>query len=203
MTDHGRESFSMSDEPARRHLEVGEVAAYVDDSLDVDVRRRVESHVSICADCRSEIADVARVVVTLPSRRVSRGVLTVASAAAAVVLLALPWTRLGRTRPEHREAAVTTTVAPRLIAPRGAVASAKAFVWSSVPYADGYRVRVFDSTGTVIWESERADTAAPLPARIVLRAARPYYWKVEARTGFDRWVASELLEFTVSRGSEP
>jgi putative zinc finger protein len=194
----------MIDDRVGRHLEIDQVAAYVDGSLAADARRYVQAHLSACADCRAEVSDVTRAVgAPPPAQRVSWGAWIATGAAAAVVLVVLPWTRPRRTEPEHREATVTTTVAPRAIAPRGSVDAAKAFVWSAVPYADNYRVRVFDSTGTVIWESERGDTVAPLPASLVLRAGRPYYWKVEALTGFDRWVASDLLEFTAGRGSEP
>jgi anti-sigma factor RsiW len=194
----------VSDKPFQRHLESDEVAAYVDGSVSEDARVRIENHLGSCADCRAEVAQVSRIVGTLPPPRwVGASVWVGAAAAVAAVLLALPRTADTPASPEHREAAVTTTVAPRPVAPKGAVESAKTLVWSAVPYADGYRVRLFDATGTVVWESEVVDTVAQLPVSIATRSGRPYYWKVEARTGFDRWAASELVEFTVGRGSEP
>jgi anti-sigma factor RsiW len=194
----------MSDRAFNQHLKSDEVAAYIDGSIPDDARARIEKHLGSCGDCRAEVAQVSRIVDTLPpSRWVGASVWLGAAAAVAAVLLALPRTAHTPAGPEHREAAVTTTVSPRPVMPRGRVASIKSVVWSAVPYADGYRVRMFDSAGTVIWESETADTLAPLPASIVIRVGHPHYWKVEARTGFDRWVASDLVEFTVGRRSEP
>jgi anti-sigma factor RsiW len=194
----------VSEKTFQRHLDSDEVAAYVDGALSGDVRARIEDHLGSCADCRVEVAQVSRIVGTLPPPRwIGSSVWIGAAAAVAALLLALPRTAHTPVGSAHREAAVTTTVAPRPVAPRGAVESATTLVWSAVPYADGYRVRLFDATGTVIWESEGADTVAQLPVSIATRSGRPYYWKVEARTGFDRWAASDLVEFRVGRGSKP
>jgi anti-sigma factor RsiW len=204
MTEQREVRRRVSEKPLQRHLELDEVAAYVDGSVPDDVRAGIEDHLASCAGCRAEVAEVSRIVAAVaPPRWAGRSVWILAAAAVAAVLLALPRTSQTRMAPEHREAAVTNTVAPRAVVPRGAVESATAFVWSAVPYADAYRVRVFDPTGTVIWESETADTIAQPPRSIVVRAGRPYYWKVEARTGFDRWASSDLVQFTVGRGSEP
>jgi hypothetical protein len=95
------------------------------------------------------------------------------------------------------------TAAPRPIAPVDTVAGVAAFTWSSVPQADRYRVRLFDADGTVIWERETAETVATLPSVVGLRAQLRYYWKVEAHSGFDRWAASDLVEFVPRRGGRP
>jgi len=34
-----------------------------------------------------------------------------------------------------------------------------------------------------------------------LVSGRPYLWKVEARIGFDRWVTSTLVEFSIAAPS--
>jgi anti-sigma factor RsiW len=194
----------VSEQPFQRHLQSDEVAAYVDGSVSGEARARIEDHLGSCPDCRAEVAQVAHIVDTRPPPRwVGASVWIGAAAALVAVLFVAPRMTHKPAAPEHREAAVTTTVAPSPAAPRGAVESVKVLVWSAVPYADGYRVRLFDATGSVVWESEGADTVARLPASIAIRSGRPYYWKVEARTGFDRWAASELVEFTVGRGSEP
>jgi hypothetical protein len=98
----------------------------------------------------------------------------------------------------HREQSMTTTVAPNLIAPIGAVAAADTFRWTSVPRADRYRLTVFDREGTAVWEAEGSDTAMGPPKSITGERGTAYLWKVEARTGWDRWVASELVEFSVA-----
>lgn len=70
--------------------------------------------------------------------------------------------------------------------------------WSPVAGADRYRVTVFDATGGVVYASESADTVLAFPDSITLVPGASYLWKVDARTGFDRWATSELAEFRVA-----
>ena len=49
-----------------------------------------------------------------------------------------------------------------------------------------------------MWEVEGSDTAIAPPVSIAGQRGTAYLWKVEARTGWDRWVASELVEFSAS-----
>jgi len=73
-----------------------------------------------------------------------------------------------------------------------------------VPGADRYRVTLFDASGHVLYETQLAGTVAVLPDTVVLVAGRPYLWKVAARTGWDRWSPSELVEFSLApRGGTP
>jgi hypothetical protein len=82
-----------------------------------------------------------------------------------------------------------------VIAPRGVVTSAPAVVWSLVPGADRYRVSVFDSVGRVLWETSTADTILAVPDSVGLTHGAAYFWRVHARTGYDRWIESSLVEF--------
>lgn len=185
-----------------QHLEESEVAAYVDGAVSDDALAQFQAHLATCAECRAEIAEVLRITASLPSpRRVPRRLrIPAAAAAAAAVVVLLAWPRApNEIAPLHREAAVTTTVAPRPLMPLGTVDSVTAFVWSSVPFADNYRVRAFNNEGTVIWERITVDTAAPRPGAGILQAGPSYYWRVEARTGFDRVTESDLTEFVVRR----
>jgi hypothetical protein len=97
----------------------------------------------------------------------------------------------------HRETAITTTVAPRIAGPIGRATTADSLRWTSVPHADRYQVLVFDREGTLIWQPHTGDTILPVPARLRRVGATTYIWKVEARTGWDRWVASEWEQFTI------
>jgi hypothetical protein len=101
----------------------------------------------------------------------------------------------------HR-AETQAAAAPRALAPTGQVEGVTTFVWSSVPHTESYHVRLFDSQGTVLWETSTADTLAKLPRSVLLRPGRSYYWKVVARTGFDRETASELTEFFTRGGRQ-
>jgi hypothetical protein len=121
-----------------------------------------------------------------------------AGAAAVLLLTLVPWGRISeRGGRVLREPAITTTTAPSPIVPLGAVAALPPLTWTSVPHADRYRVTVFDTNGSLVWETQTPDTAAVVPSTITLRPGVPYFWKVAARTGWDRWVASDLTTFTV------
>lgn len=194
----------MNDGRMNQHPEVHEIAAYADGVVSEEVRARLQAHLATCAECRMELADVLHIVGSLPhAQRMTRRVWIPAAAAAAVLLVAWPHDRDESIGPLHREAAVTTTVSPRAIAPVGSVDSATTLVWSSVPYADSYRVRLFDREGTVLWERETADTSAPPQGSVMLRAGLAYYWRVEARTGFDRVAESDLTEFVIRQIAPP
>ena len=187
-----------------RHLDSGEVAAYLDRALPAADRAQVEDHLAACAACRGEVVAVARLLRARPDQRrwyLPAGV----AAAAAVLLLVVPWQRLREPTetPALREPAVTTTVPPVSIAPIGAVAKLPALTWSSVPHADRYHVTVLDGKGAIIWETETADTAAAVSPTVALVAGVPYYWKIAARTGWGRWVSSDLTTFTLRAASPP
>jgi anti-sigma factor RsiW len=186
------------------HLESGQVAAYLDGGLSGTDRTRVEAHLAACDACRAELISVARVIRTVPVRR-SRYVPVGLAAAAVIALLLLPRFQLpisDRTA-ANREPMVTTAVAPVAVAPRGAAASASVLVWSSVPRADRYRVKLMDRNGSAVWQGETADTSVALPDTVPLVPGAPYFWQVEARTGWERWVASELQDFTITRTRRP
>ena len=179
-------------------------------------------HLAACARCREQVASVAgllqdpsiaaeirRSEVSAPSlmkRRwqVAGGGALAALAAAATFMVAGSGDRgvterVSVTNAEtHRAQSVTTTVAPDLISPIGAVRGADTFSWTSVPHADRYRLTVFDREGTAVWEAEGSDTSMAAPKSIVGERGTEYLWKVEARTGWDRWVASELVEFSLA-----
>jgi hypothetical protein len=69
--------------------------------------------------------------------------------------------------------------------------------WSAVSGADRYRVTLFTADGQVLYEAETAETFMKLPESLRLAQDSSYHWKVRARTDFDRWVSSELVEFRV------
>jgi putative zinc finger protein len=183
-------------QPRSGHLESGEVAAYLESALAPSERTRVEAHLADCDACRMEVAEVARLVRARPSSR--RWYLPVGAVAAAALLLLI--LRPGQDRvepPDYREPVITTTIAPVAIAPRGAITTAERLIWSSVPHADRYQVAVFDDTGRVLWETQTSDTATVIPDRIRFQTGAPYHWKVKAQTSWNRWVSSDLVEFSI------
>lgn len=190
----------MNHEALDRHPEPGEIAAYSDGALSAAARATLQAHLAVCVECRDEVVEVSRILRTVPATRRARRRVWIPAAAAAAAVLVLVWPRSAETplTPVHREEAVTATVAPRPIAPTGTVDSASRLVWTSVPYADRYRVRLFDSNGTVLWEHETPDTSGVIPASVSVRGGIAYFWKVESLTGFDRRAASNLVEFVVT-----
>ena len=187
---------------ASSHLSPGDVAAYVDGVLPPPERSRVEAHLADCDACRTELVAVAR----LPRARRRRHWYVPLGLAAAAALLVFVWPRSAEkvpmSPPNYREPVVTTTVAPLIIAPRGATTAPRRLVWTSVPHADRYRMTLFDATGAVLWESQTSDTTATIPAMIGLRPGASYLWQVAAQTGWNRWVASDLIDFSL-RSSRP
>ena len=191
MDDEGRDAT---------HLAVEDIAAFIDGALSPSVRARVEAHLANCDECRIEVIAVSRLLRERSPRRRLYLPAVVAAAAAALVLIAI-----GRQSPVgtvpvrvYREPVITTAIAPAVVAPRGAVTAAPRLVWTSVSRADLYRVTLFDDTGRSIWESQTRDTSAALPTGITLRERSSYYWRIEAQTDWNRWVASDLIEFSIA-----
>lgn len=135
-------------------------------------------------------------------RRRLAGVSVAAGLAAAAVMLVVlrpddptRTTIAGRPGgPVHRDqATLAASGAPRLISPTGAEAG-DTLRWTSVPHADRYRVVVFDRQGNTVFEAQTTDTAIALPESPRVARSQVLLWKVAARTNWDRWVESELVE---------
>ena len=183
------------------------IAALADGSLDPALRATVLPHVSTCARCRAAVASVARALaessvakeVAVAERGPRRFYRIAVPLAAAAVLLLLLRSPVSDNLGGHRGGAGATPPVP--VTPIGPVAAARALVWTRVPGADAYRVTLFDAGGRVAYETRATDTAAALPDSLTLVSGRPYLWKVEARIGFDRWVTSTLVEFSIAAPS--
>ncbi|HET8635049.1 MAG TPA: CHAT domain-containing protein [Gemmatimonadales bacterium] len=176
---------------------------------------RAADHLASCASCRGNLVGLLELLsdpaVAAEVRRLEavpgrpgRRVLAVAGAVAAVALLVLMVRSPAPERPlDHRGPTLTAADAPALLLPDGDVAEASAFEWSSVIGADRYRLTLFRDDGRVLFEQETQDTTVALPDTVGLAPAVTYYWKVEARTGWDRWTASELIPFRIVSPSDP
>ena len=210
--DHLRGLFHTRETPIAKPdcLDENTVAGLAEGSLDPEARGRALMHVATCALCRRAVASVAEALADGPitreieivegRRRRGGPILRIAVplAAAATVLLLL-WSPAADRFPGHRgppPPPPATTPIPR--SPVGAVAAVNDLRWSPVSGADRYRVTVFDATGGVVFATEASDTVVAFPDSITLVPGASYLWKVDARTGFDRWAASELTEFRVA-----
>lgn len=187
------------------------IAALAEGSLDAGSRSSALAHVASCARCRRAVASVARALTdhavarevraaTWGRRRILRIALPTAAAA---VLLLLSWpSSPNEGGSGHRAPPSAPPAAPAPISPVGAVAEAGILQWTGVSGADRYRVTLFDAQGRVLFEVEVSDTVAILPDSLTLVRRQAYLWKIEARTGFDRWSPSELVEFSIG-GAAP
>ena len=195
---------------------------------DVDIARLLDGstaeldgpailHLASCPQCRAQLAGSARVledpvvaaeVERLAAPRVTRrsGLAIAGGLAAATIAGTLLWPDAGLEREPvvafdsaaYRERTLTTTAAPRILGPFSAATMADSLRWSSVPGADLYRITFWRSDGTVAWSGEARDTVLPLPVDLTSAGSDVLLWDVKARTGWDRWVSSDLVEFTAA-----
>ena len=183
-------------------------ADFVDGRLAAESRAAAVAHLLACARCRSVVSAAGRLLADasvatempgaarFPAARPRRRWPLPLGVAAAAALVLLFWPRGTDDRaPALREPTLTTTVAPLPITPRDAVIQVDRLVWSSVPRAERYRLRLYDAEGTVVWRVETADTAVTLPDSIALSPGITYFWRVEAETEWQRWASSDLVEF--------
>jgi len=181
------------------------IADFVDGRLTAKSRAPVVAHLLTCARCRalvkatSELATNEAGLTPHVTRRWRRWSLPVGlAAAAALLLLLLPRDR-DESTPGLREPTVTSTIAPVPITPTpgASVARVASLVWSSVPKAERYRVRLYDGEGSVLWTVETTDTSAALPDSLRLQPRVPYFWRVEAQAEWMRWASSDLASFRI------
>lgn len=186
-------------------LDEDAVAALAEGSLDDRARARTLPHLAECPRCRAAVASVsralgdpvvAREIATLGGGRRRFFRIAVPAAAAAVILL-LVMPPQSDVAPPHRAPTITAVSSPVLVSPVGIVGAAETLRWATVTGADRYRTTLFDDAGAVVYETQTASTVVALPDSVHLTPGRSYLWKVEARTGWGRWSASELIEFSI------
>jgi hypothetical protein len=206
---------SSADSPrAEACLDDETIAALAEGALDAGSRAAPLAHLVSCARCRTAVVSVAKALADVSVtralhaveggrwRRVRRMAVTgVPVAAAAAFLLLLVRPELSVREAVHRAPAVTAADTPEPVTPVGLVQEAAAFRWTAVPGADRYRLTLFDSRPGVVYETEVEAVVAQLPDSVTLIPGARYLWKVEARTSLDRWVSSELIEFSIARSS--
>jgi anti-sigma factor ChrR (cupin superfamily) len=188
------------------------IAAFADGTIAADARSQWLPHVAMCGRCRTAIASVARTIgdrkvareidaaerpAALPARhRAFRRLLPIAAAAALILAV---WPRTREEGPPAHRSTAPAALSPIPTSPIGSVARPAALRWRPVAGADRYRVILFNADSRVVYEQQLSDTILALPDSVTLTAGATYIWKVEARTGWDRWESSPLVEFVVGR----
>lgn len=180
---------------------------YLAGKLGADDRDRLERHLLACDRCQQE----TRLALALrhelgregqqprqrPRRRwIAAGIGTAAAAVLLAVLI--PRAVLDREGPEHRDVPGAEAALPAPLAPIGRVEGRPSrFVWSRVAGADRYRLTVLSGAGDVLLETETPDTSSAVPTGLDLGPGAPFFWKVDARIAWDRWIKSEVVEFAI------
>jgi len=189
---------------ARRH-----VTGYVAGSLAAEETREFETHLITCEWCQEEVRLAAAIRADLESvsssaqrpSRVRRFIAAggvVAAAAAIVLLVRAPESPVGEGRDSDHRAEIEASAVPEPLSPVGAVDAVDEIRWRGTPEAGGYRLTLVDSDGAMLWEVETADTFTVFPEAVQLERGPSYFWKVEARTGMERWVGSEFVPFNLT-----
>jgi anti-sigma factor RsiW len=171
-----------------QHLSPQDVAVYLDGQLDSASRRETDAHLADCFECRSEVAQAARLVDSIANAGVARrqsrhGLWAVALAAAALVLaIALPTMR-GPGRDVSPVQRGTDADRPALVVVSpGSVDIARealTFIWRSASDAT-YRVLVTGADGAEIWSATTRDTTISVPPSVPLDQGESYLWSVDA-----------------------
>jgi anti-sigma factor RsiW len=184
------------------HPPVEEMVAYVRGRLDRSEHQRVEQHLAQCRLCANEIGDI----VNLSEGRASRvrGVPLAAVAAAAAALFLVVWTgrsRLPDAPASTREEPTAGPAAPTPLSPSGSEPGRVVFRWVTTGGLR-YRVVLFDSVGSALFENTTTDSMLALPDSLSVVPGGLYLWKVEVEVAPDRWVSSRVVEFRRS-GTPP
>jgi hypothetical protein len=189
--------------------------------IEVTDRDNAVAHLSNCLVCRSRVAAVSNLLddpeivaeidqldelpakIRADRRRFYRMLSGAIAAAAAVAIIVAGPGRIGArnnastdTAQVSREGIVAASAAPRILSPITVAVAGDSLRWTSVPQADLYRIRIWNSDGTVVWAGDTRDTVLPMATQLVSNGGS-YLWEIKARTGWDRWVTSDFLEFTV------
>lgn len=181
---------------AEEHLQLDQLVDYVRRALPTEEHALVVRHLSTCTRCSHEVGDVVRLTRATTRREHWRRYGSVAGLAAALALMV--WTGR-RTGPDPasptRDETVTAAAAPVPLEPATTDAGDVRFRWSPSSKVERYRLVLFDSAGSAVFEGESGDTTLVLPDSVRLTRGTLYLWKVEAETSFEKWVSSELVRF--------
>lgn len=187
------------------------LADLVEGTLDAERRSDTVRHLARCEHCRQAVASLSRaledpaVAGADPNRRRPVVWMRVAASAAAIAVAVAIGREWPRERPAdaHRAPVSAGLDRPAAVSPLGPAARPSTLRWHPVAGADRYRLTLYGPGGEVLYETELRDTATPLPDSVVLYPGRPYLWKVEARTDWNRWTSSPLFRFSLPGGRQP
>jgi hypothetical protein len=181
------------------HLTPEQTAAYIDRVLPGAEVASVEAHLAACSECRDEVIALRPLARAGSTRRklLRVGLVAGAAAAASLMLLVGPDRVTNSAVSPHRDPASPSAPTIETRTPAGSVSRPVTLTWAQIGKAMRYRGLIFDAEGSILYRAETEDSLLRVPDSVPLAAGRPYFWKVEADLGWDSWVSSRLVEFTV------
>ena len=187
------------------HLSSEELGAFLANSLTEKERDAVERHLVSCAECRSDLVEAQRAIISAPpaQRTFARNWITVAGLAAAAVLAIAVWPRNDATRNPVRVERTTPIVAGTVTIVSPAANSeidqtTPTFTWNKDD-GSSYRITVTDEGGKPLWSESTADTTIVLPATTQLTRNARFFWYVDALRPDGRSVTSGINGFRTPR----
>jgi anti-sigma factor RsiW len=178
------------------HLSPEVLAAYLDDKLSSEQRSQVELHLASCDECRAELADINRLQRTRVRRKWLSVVVPAATAAALILVIALPRERTRpsdiRSRANVDDRLVVISPVPSADIPPGPIN----FVWHSAGPGASYTITLQEAEGRPVWTSSVADTVVALPDSITLAPGRHWFWSVDALLPNGRSLSTGMQRLT-------
>jgi len=180
------------------------LAAFVLGDLSGEDRSRCADHIPSCRACTADYRALAEVHAQASEELRPRDRRRAAWVAAAVVALAVAGALIVARSGRREESFRGTTPAAASVEPADGAALARApaaLHWPAQRDAEGYRVKLFASSGDAIWEEDapkgdRIDV--PEAVRSRLEPGRSYFWTVEVRLPLERQRLGPYT-FTLSR----
>ena len=189
----------------RGHLDELEIASYIDGTLTESERQDVESHLSACDACRTEVITSQEAVSSIPpaAQPRMRSWRPLAGFAAAAVIVVTAATLLGGREepsivradpPSAGQAIQIETVNPENGASLG---DTRELAWKNQGAGTTYRITIGDDAGQPVHSASVADTSMVIPSSVKLITGRTYFWYVDAITSDGTTATSGLKSFTV------
>ena len=198
MTDLSRTYQDLQSEGSAQCPSAETLAALTLGELPAAERERLADHAVGCRRCSRDAQILLRTHQEASHRLSSRFVRARwLGIAAAVTLIAAGGllfrsAREGTSRSEGVSRGAGTGETRGGVVPRTGEALSNApdrFTWTPQESAEGYRVKLFDASGQMLWESERVSkpsVGAPPLVRSRLKSGQSYFWVVEVEQPFER-----------------
>lgn len=185
------------------HIDVDEVASYLDRTLSDEDRRRVEAHLFICDECRAEVSASSEAVSSAPPLRGSRlrSWQAGAGAVAAAALIVIVATTLSRSRADRdieRDSNIgASSVTVTQPGDGLSLGADRLVIWHKFAESASYRVTIADQSAQPIYTTTVTDTSAIIPSSVKLAPGKKYFWYVDAIRANGATATSGLKSFKI------